>query len=280
LRRWQQKVIHRYSQNFGCNSGGIVGNSLSVTTMPVRGSEVRLLRFSTGFLLWILVCACSSLALIASALWFWGAQEVRGDAGQVVFLTAVGAVWLLAAHALFPWLGLSFRDDALERMNSAALVALTGALLATAITFAAGNLGEGPSYSENIFCAAWSTGGLFALWLALELTSRVSVSIAEERDFATGLRFGALLLAWGLILGRAVTGNWHSCETAVHDFFHQGWVAALVGLVALVVERWLRPSRMRPFPSWPACGLLPALLYLAAAAAWLWHLGRWEGMPQ
>lgn len=221
-----------------------------------------------------------SLVLIASSLWFWGATEVRADLSEVAFLTLVGAVWLALAHAVFPWFGMSIRDDAVERKNPAALVALCGALLSTAIIFAAGNLGEGPSYWENIFCAALGTAGLFLLWFLFELGSHVSISIAEERDFASGLRFGALLLSVGLILGRAETGNWHSPAAAVNDFVHDGWVAVIVCLVAFVAELFLRPGRLRPFPSWPACGLVPASLYLAAAVAWVWHLGRWEGMPR
>jgi hypothetical protein len=66
----------------------------------------------------------------------------------------------------------------------------------------------------------------------------------------------------------------------MHDFFRDGWLAAVLFLVALVIERFLRPSHARPFPARLVCGVLPALLYLAAAAGWLWHLGRWEGMPQ
>ena len=57
-------------------------------------------------------------------------------------------------------------------------------------------------------------------------------------------------------------------------------LAAVLWAIALVIERLLRPSRRRPFPAWPSCGLLPALFYLALAAAWLWHLGAWEGMPR
>jgi hypothetical protein len=189
-------------------------------------------------------------------------------------------VWLLVAHALFPWLGLSIRDDAWERRNPAALAALACALVATAITFAAGNLGEGPSYWENVFSGGLATGGLLGLWLVLEMGARVSVSIAEERDLASGLRFGGLLLAWALILGRAATGNWHSCTVTAQAFVRDGWIAALLCLIALVIELMLRPSRVRPFPSGFLCGMIPALFYLAVAAGWVWHLGRWEGMPE
>jgi uncharacterized membrane protein YjfL (UPF0719 family) len=253
---------------------------IDVTTLPLRTLPVRLVRPSRGFVWWIPISAVLSVVVIVAALWNWGAKEVRGDPGEVSFLAFIGAGWLLVAYKLFPWFGLSIRDDVLERKNPAAAVALSCALLSVAITFAAGNLGEGPSYWENIFCGGLATGGLLALWFVVELAGNVSAAIAEERDFASGLRFGAALLAWGLILGRAATGNWHSPAISVHDFLRDGWVAAVIALAALVIQFLLRPSSRRPFPSWPVCGLLPALFYLALAAAWVWHLGRWEGMPE
>jgi hypothetical protein len=246
----------------------------------VLSSQGRAKTSSTTYRFCLLVCAILSVALIATALWFWGAKEVRGHYEEVAFLTAIGGFWLGLAQALYSWLGLSVRDDALERKNPAALIAVTCALPSTAVTFAAGNLGEGPSYWENIFSAGLATGGWFVLWIALELGGRVSISVAEERDPASGLRFGGLLLAWGLILGRAATGNWHSCRQTTDDFFREGWMAAILFLIALIVERFVRPSRFRPFPSLLICGVIPALLYLGGAAGWVWHLGRWEGMPQ
>ena len=118
---------------------------IHVITARIRSSEVRLHRSSENSILWIPACAALSLALIATALWFWGATEVRGETGPVTGLTFVGGFWLVLAYALFPWLGLSLRDDAVDRRNPAALVALGCALPSVAITFAAGNLGEGPS---------------------------------------------------------------------------------------------------------------------------------------
>jgi hypothetical protein len=250
-----------------------------VISLFIRCSKGRLNWTEKCLLGWLAAGGILCLLLMAFALWFWGAKAVRGNLDEVFFLTLAGAFWLMVAHALFPWFGLSIRDDAWERKNVAALVALICALFSIAIIFAAGNLGEGPSYSENIFCAGLATGGLFGLWLGLELGGQMSVSIAEERDLASGVRFGGLLLAWGLILGRAVTGNWHSYAATIQHFLRDGWLAVMLCLLALVIERWLKPSRTRPFPSWPACGLAPALLYLMGAILWLWHLGRWEGMP-
>jgi len=220
-----------------------------------------------------------SLALIVLALHHWGAREVRSNAGNILFLAALGAGWLLLTKALFPWLGLDPHDDVVERRNPAALFGLCGAVLSVALTFAGGNLGEGSSFWNNVFSAALGTCGLFALWLLLEAGAQVSSSIAEERDLASGFRLCGFLVAVGLILGRATAGDWHSMSATFHDFLRDGWPAALLCGIALFIERFTRPRPQRPFPSWVSYGLLPALLYLALAFVWLWHLGSWEGMP-
>ncbi|MDB6023561.1 MAG: hypothetical protein JWQ04_3418 [Pedosphaera sp.] len=224
------------------------------------------------------VCVVAGLTMVAIALHWWGAAEIRAEANEVVFLTAAAAAWLMVATKLFSWLGLSFRDDAVERRNIAALVALCGAIMAAAIIYAGGSLGEGPSYLNNVFSAGLGMGALLGLWILLELGANVSRSIAEERDLASGIRMGGFLVAGGLILGRAVAGDWHSEEATIHDFIHDGWPSAVLGVVAFLVERFARPSRRCPFPPWPGYGLVPGLLYVAFASAWLWFLGPWEGM--
>jgi len=205
---------------------------------------------------------------------------VRSDFSGVAFLSVLGVLWLWIANWIYPWLGLSIREDAWERKNPAASMALGCAMVATAITFAAGNLGEGPSYWENVFSSGLSTAGLFILWATFELGGRVSVSVAEERNFASGVRFGGLLLAWSLVLGRAVTGDWHSCKETTNDFIREAWSAAFIWLFALMIELFVRPSRLRPFPSWFLAGVVPAVFYFTIAVLWVVHLGRWEGMPQ
>jgi uncharacterized membrane protein YjfL (UPF0719 family) len=221
----------------------------------------------------------ASLALIAVALHLWGAAEVRASYGIVVLLSCVGGVWLIFATKLFAWLGISCRDDLIERNNRAALVALCGAVPAAAIIYAGGSLGEGPSYSNNFFSAGLGTVGFLALWVLLEIGGGVSTSIAEERDLASGIRLCGFLLAVSLVLGRAVAGDWHSVSGTVHDFIADGWPALVLCAIALTIEQFVRPSMKRPFPAWPVFGLVPALFYLGLAVAWLWHMGPWEGMP-
>jgi hypothetical protein len=177
-------------------------------------------------------CFGASVLLIASGLWRWGAVEVRGHLDQVFWLSLLGLLWLFVFSRLFSWLGLSIADDAIERRNPAALAGLCGGILALALIYTGGSLGEGPSYWNNIFSAGLGTLGFLLLWFLLEILGHVSASIAEERDFASGIRVGGFLSSTGLILGRAVAGDWHSGSATVHDFLHDGWPA--------VARQWLK----------------------------------------
>ena len=230
-----------------------------------------------GWIFGAAVFAC--VGIIGVALRIWGAAEIRASPDEVVCLTVVGAIWLFVAIQLFPWLGLSLADDIIERRNGAALVALIGATVAATLLYAGGGIGEGPSYWDNLFSTGLAAAGWVMLWVILELGAKVSASIVEERDLGSGLRFGGFLLATGLVLARAVAGNWVSEAATIHDFFRDGWPAAALCAVALPIERFARPNRRRPFPPWTSFGLLPALFYLGLAIAWLWHLGAWEGYP-
>lgn len=236
---------------------------------------------STRIFNWIIrLCFAVGILLTVASLWRWGAVEVRGRFEEVFFLTVVGVVWLAISTKIFPWLGLSISDDVVERRNVGALIALCGAILSLSIIFAAGNLGEGPSYWENVFSVGLGTVSLFVLWLLVEIGGRVSISIAEERDVASGIRLGGFLLAAGLIIARAIAGDWHSEAATVHDFFHDGWPVLIVCLIAIFTERFLSPTLIRPLSPWAGFGLLPAIIYLMSAIAWMIHLGRWEGMPR
>src|SRR5213595_1961757 len=89
----------------------------------------------------------------------------RGHTGEVILLTFLGFIWLLVSLHLVRWLGVDVADDVIERRNPAALIALWCATFGIATIYAGGNLGEGPSYWNNIFSTALGTIGFFALWL-------------------------------------------------------------------------------------------------------------------
>jgi uncharacterized membrane protein YjfL (UPF0719 family) len=243
---------------------------------PPQTVELAIMNRGTSWAFY--VCAVAALTLVAVTLEFWGAAEIRATGSAVFFLTFVAAVWLILATKLFPWLGLSLRDDAVERKNLSALIALCGAVLALGIIYAGANIGEGPSYTNNFFCDVIGTASFFLLWFIVELVGKISRSITEDRDLTSGLRMCGLLLAFGLIIGRALAGNWHSEAATVRDFIRDGWPAAILLVLALIVEPFARPNRRQPIRPFLVYGLLPAALYVSLAAVWLWHLGAWEGM--
>ena len=225
---------------------------------------------------WVVI----SLLFVAMALHLWGAAEIRANYSEVVFLTFACAFWLLIMAKLFPWFGLSLRDDAVERKNDGALIALCSATVSAALLYSGGSIGEGPSYMNNVFSVGLAAAGFLSLWLLLEIGGEVSISITEERDLASGIRLAGFLLSIALVLGRAVAGDWHSAAATVRDFVNDGWFAVVICMIAVPLEHFARPNRQHPFRAWPTYGLLPALVYLALALAWLMHLGAWEGMPR
>ena len=74
-------------------------------------------------LIYVLVFALS-LILTGAAILEWGAAELQKDWREVAFLTLIDAGWLIVATKLFSCLGLSLRDDAVDRKNTAALSSL------------------------------------------------------------------------------------------------------------------------------------------------------------
>lgn len=219
----------------------------------------------------------AGFAVIAWVVWRFAAEEVRGNSGYVLLVFAMGGACLTLAAALFPWLGIGLRNDAFEGRNFAAVLALSGAILGVMFTYAAANAGEGPSFWNNVFSSSLATGALLLLWLMVALAGGAASSVVEERDTASGLRLGGLLLAEGLILARAIAGDWHSAAGTTKDFVRDAWPALALVMAAIVVERSLRPTSSNPRPSWTTHGLAPALIYLFGAAAWLARMGWWEG---
>jgi hypothetical protein len=209
----------------------------------------------------------------------WASKEVRANGGYISLTMIMGWAALTLAAWCFRWLGISLRDDGFERRNLAAVWAVAGATAGVLMVYAGAIVGEGPSFWNNVFSAGLGLAAWFALWLGLQLSADVSKSIVEERDVAAGLRLAGFLLAEGLLLGRALAGDWHSVGATVSDFARAGWPALVLLAVASLAERVLRPSVTCPMPSWKVRGLPAVALYLAGTLAWIWHIGWWQGEP-
>ena len=224
----------------------------------LRGRQPRL-----GVILAVVsACAVVLLAVLRTI----AAPDVRDDPAYLVMYFVLGLAWLRVAEFCFAYAGVSVRDDVLERGNTAALLAASGALVGVTLCYAGGNIGSGPGWWVVVFSAGLATAGLAAVWLVVDRAANMSDLVTIERDPAAGLRLGSLLAACGVILGRAVAGDWHSVDATVVDFVRIGWAAAPLVVVAIGIERAAKPTVAEPRPSVALAGVVPAVIYLIAAA--------------
>jgi uncharacterized membrane protein YjfL (UPF0719 family) len=204
------------------------------------------------------------------------ADDVRGDSIYVFFYLVMGAAWVAVSIYTLALLGLSLRDDVVERGNRAAGVALAGALVGLTLCYAGGNIGNGPGWWVVVFSAGLATGTLFLLWFALDQVTGLADTVTIDRDRAAGLRLAGYFVAGGLILGRAVAGDWESAAGTVADFVRLGWPVAPLFLAAFLVERSFRPTPEKP--EWPVAlyGWVPFLLAVSLAGLYVRQLGGWQ----
>jgi uncharacterized membrane protein YjfL (UPF0719 family) len=215
----------------------------------------------------------------AAALYYilktYASFDVKDNPTYLGFYMIVGAAWVGLWAKLFPALGLSARDDVLERHNAAAAWAVGGALLGATLSFAGANIGDGPGWWVVVYCSLHSIAGFFIAWGLANDIGDVTEAITIDRDLASGIRFAGFLTACGLILGRGVAGNWVSAEEATHTFITIAWpVIALAALAGFLDKTW-RPTPEQPSRSLQLHGILPALVYVAGAAAYVVSRGSW-----
>ena len=176
---------------------------------------------------------------------------------------------------LLPYVGLLCRDDALERGNTAAGLASSGALTGLTLAFAGGNIGTGPGWWVVLFCAGLATAALLLLWMVGNGISRTEEAITIDRDLAAGWRALGFFVGGGLIVGRAVAGDWSSVGGTLRDFARQGWMVVVLTAVSVAVDQLTRPTPEKPAPNVFLHGLLPCLLYLAVGIVTVMRLGSW-----
>jgi uncharacterized membrane protein YjfL (UPF0719 family) len=215
-------------------------------------------------------------ALLFAILRRYSSEDVRDAPEYLLLYTAMGMAWLGIAAWLLTQIGLSFRDDVVERGNPAAAWAISGALAGVTLCYAGGNIGNGPGWWVVVFCAALATAVLLLLWLLLDQATRIADTVTIDRDPAAGLRLAGFFVAVGLVLGRAVAGDWTSAESTVLDFGLLAWPALGIWGAAALLEPQLRPTPERLRPPVVEYGVLPAGLYLGLAAAALAWAGWWS----
>ncbi len=215
------------------------------------------------------------VAILWVLLRCWAASDVRDSTTYLAMYTALGAAWIMLATAALGCLGISARDDAVERRNVSAACAVAGGLLGATFSFAGANFGSGPGWWVVVFSALLSTGGLLLVWLLIQAASDAFETITVERDVAAGVRVGCALAAAGIILGRSAAGDWQSAGQTALDFVELAW--PVLGLVAVEIAlAWLlRPAPDRVRAPLVMAGLLPGVAYLACAAWYVAARGWW-----
>lgn len=238
--------------------------STSGSTLPGRGSG------GLGVLAATIV-GCSTLLLYVLAS--WASRDVRTAIEYLFMYSVLGLAWLRLAEFSFAYAGVSARDDVVERGNTAATIALSGALIAVTLCFAGGNIGDGPGWRVVVFSAALATGSLLAAWQLVAALTSVTDAVTIDRDPAAGMRLAAFLVACGLILGRAVAGDWHSTDKTVEDFLRVLPFAGILVVLAIVIELIGRPTPNRPRQPFVTHGIGLAAVYVMAALISLSYLG-------
>ena len=237
--------------------------SLFRVTLLAGGATIR-------FVLALVPPLC--LILLLPVLFRLTSHEVKEDHGYVLLFALAGVVWLGIANGVAVMLGISLRDDAIERRNPAAAVAVCGAMLGLTCAYAGANVGEGATIWMTFGPAVLATLAWAAAWFVYQLLTDVADTVTLDRDVPSALRLAGLLVAIGLILGRAVAGDYESAEQTLHDLAAQGWPVIPLALVAAVVQLRTRPARNRRASSTTGA-LIVAAIYLAVAILWMVFLG-------
>lgn len=201
--------------------------------------------------------------------------DVKDDSKYLVFYMVFGAAWVGLWAKTFSALGLSARDDVLERHNESAAWALAGALLGATLSFAGANIGDGPGWWVVFFCALLSMAGFLGAWVLADGLGDAMEAITIDRDLASGIRFAGFLTASGLILGRGAAGNWVSTEEAVSTFIAIAWPVVGLAVLAGMLDKASRPTPEQPMRSVAGHGILPAVAYVVGAIAYVLSRGSW-----
>lgn len=207
-----------------------------------------------------------SLMPISLVLLFWllrtvASHDVRQDWRYLVQYSVMGLAWVRITPTFFlP--GISLRDDFFERRNASACYAFCGFVLGSLFCYGGGNIGDGPGWWVVVFCAILANATLWAIWITASLSTRVVDLITIDRDPAAGFRLAGFFTGCGLILGRAVAGDWISLDATIGDFVRKSWPVVILLVVYIVCERFAKPRYRRDEQFVLARGVFPALFYV------------------
>jgi hypothetical protein len=188
------------------------------------------------------------LLMVLIVLWSWSdVQNVRGHPDYETLFAVGGTAWIFGTAFKLRFFGFTIRDDAVERKNTAVTIVASGAILGHTLCYAGANIGGGPTIWTTIVPAIVASGILAILWMAIEVVTRVSETIAIDRDIPTALVLASFLLLAGLNLGWAASGDFQDWNSTMNDFPRRGWPAVLLAIFCgICIQIWK-----------PRCNLVP-----------------------
>src|SRR5689334_1025379 len=152
----------------------------------------------------------ASLAVVAVALLTGADPQVRSGPGYVSLFLAVAADTLALVTLIAPAFGLAVLGGFVRERNAAVGWAVAGLWLGTGLVNAGANVGRGDTIYTTLGPLALALGALLALGAVLAAATDRFRAVRLDRDTRAGVRVGGLFIAWGLVLGRAVAGDWES----------------------------------------------------------------------
>lgn len=242
-----------------------IWKSFAIPSRSVRPSR------APGIFLVTLLLLCAVILVFVLAQ--WADREVRADSTWIFLYLIFSLAWILAAQEMFAFVGISWRDDFLERRNGSAAIAFSGFTFGATFCTAGANVGNGPGWWVVLFCAALSTCALLVLWVILNWIGEIADAIAIERDLGAGIRAGGYLAAAGLILGISVSGDWKSLQDTILDFIKAAWPAALFLFFSALCERIVQSRKRSARVGGVRVSVAIALVMIAAAATYSWKVG-------
>jgi len=229
---------------------------------------------SQRLILWLAPVA--SAVLLFMVLRIWASHDVRDAPQYLIMYSLMGAAWVgMFTVLMFPWMGLHFVHDAIERRNLPSALAIASAMIGFTLAFAGGNIGDGPGWWVVVLSSGLATGTLATCWFALSQGANMAEEISVDRDMAAGLRLSGFLIGGGVICGRGAAGNWVSVPATVADFLSLAWT-----IVPLLAVTWLfdylgSPTPERPKPDAALYGGVPAIFCIGAAIVVVTMWGKW-----
>ncbi len=201
---------------------------------------------------------------LALVLFFGAAHDVRDSVFYLLFYFIMGMMWLGIGPWLMRFLGVLWLDDSLEKRNPGAALIVAAGMLAMMAIFAGANIGDGPGWWVVLIAALIGAVPWLLLAVALQVLFHLGHRVTVDRDFTLGLRFGAYLVATGLICAYGAAGDYTDAWTTVLEF-SGAWPVLLLGVHFASVETIVLARRKKARVAIPARRALALSVALAVA---------------